>query len=574
MNFLKSVACQVLRLYTYMHPEVQKTKLQYLQAKACLNFICSPLFTIFYSLLVFSLQHETLSAQNLVPNPSFEDLSECPFYPGRIDYAREWDSPNNTTTDLYHACAPDSSKVNVPRNYLGYQQARTGQGYAGIHAWIPSKPPTPQYREYLLVKLLDTLIKDESYSIRFFVSPAENSTHLSDDIGAYVCKEIPQRSDVYKVFPSVRNQEGRILSDTTNWQLISGTYIAKGGERYLIIGNFLRDEQMNRQQVNTGSGSPTVYYYIDDISILPCPKLPQKFTLGPDTALCPGESILLYPDLQRVNYLWGDGSDKPFYQTKDTGSVTLTIQFEACEYADTIRIGKGPELPFNPGKDTLLCEGEGLWLGDSVAGASYLWSNNATTPFIWADKPGNWRVAAFKDGFCPAYRDISLSYAPILSPFDSNTLDTLVCKGDSLVLTPPDKPFYAYLWNDGSTLSRRKVVEGGFYSVRVSTLCYDFDWTYNINTTDCDCRLAVPNLLSPNGDGINDMLVPELPLNSKGYDLTIYDRWGKIWLTLSETGTRGNTRLQPGVYYWQARTQCQIGAEYRFGTQGGTILVL
>ncbi len=58
-----------------------------------------------------------------------------------------------------------------------------------------------------------------------------------------------------------------IVSDTANWTLISGMYIATGGEQYIIIGNFNTNATTDTLPLN---GSNISYYYIDDVSVMDC----------------------------------------------------------------------------------------------------------------------------------------------------------------------------------------------------------------------------------------------------------------------------------------------------------------
>jgi len=62
----------------------------------------------------------TLSAQNLVPNGSFETLIDCPFTstatnpPGwPFIWAFPWQSPTSATPDLYSSC-PYNNTYNMP----------------------------------------------------------------------------------------------------------------------------------------------------------------------------------------------------------------------------------------------------------------------------------------------------------------------------------------------------------------------------------------------------------------------------------------------------------------------------
>jgi hypothetical protein len=101
-------------------------------------------------LLVFAA---TLSAQNLIPNPGFEDLKKCPKGLGQIDRARGWSSPNKGTPDYFNSCyTKDFETAGVPNNFFGTRNAQEGHGYAGI-LW------GKQEKEYLQVALVVPILQ-------------------------------------------------------------------------------------------------------------------------------------------------------------------------------------------------------------------------------------------------------------------------------------------------------------------------------------------------------------------------------------------------------------------------------
>src|SRR5258708_7934679 len=75
-------------------------------------------------------------AQNLVPNPSFEDTIQCPANPQpTIDYASHW-STYGSSSDYFNSCANNNSFIyGVPSNFSGYQNAMHGIAYAGLITW-------------------------------------------------------------------------------------------------------------------------------------------------------------------------------------------------------------------------------------------------------------------------------------------------------------------------------------------------------------------------------------------------------------------------------------------------------
>lgn len=61
----------------------------------------------------------------------------------------------------------------------------------------------------------------------------------------------------------------------------------------------------------------------------------------------------------------------------------------------------------------------------------------------------------------------------------------------------------------------------------------------------------MPNVFTPNGDGINEMFIPTRSFNVKSAEVTIYNRWGEAVYHASnlEPGWDGS-KNSPGVYFW------------------------
>ncbi|MDG5490979.1 OmpA family protein [Psychroserpens sp. SPM9] len=204
-------------------------------------------------------------AQNLVYNPSFEDFQDCPrdisFFHLNV---KHWSIPNNGTTDYFNAC---SSTMGFD-NFMGFQKAKSGKGYAGIHVYFKKN-----YREYIQGKLTETLQRGEQYEITFYVSLAEKSTHSIKAINLQFyntkvvnfSKENLSKS-VYKI-PEIQYSEA--LDTSENWIELKATYTAEGFENYFIIGNFDKNTNLEKMRIPGSKGPSKSYYFIDDISIRP-----------------------------------------------------------------------------------------------------------------------------------------------------------------------------------------------------------------------------------------------------------------------------------------------------------------
>lgn len=205
--------------------------------------------------------------QNLVPNPSFELHSNCPSAGSQINYSNNWYNGNGASVDYFNSCATNSS-FSVPLNSWGTQIAHSGNAYAGLTPF--GAIPGPSAREYLQVQLTDSLIKDYIYCASFFVSLTDASNTAITEFGMYV-SNIPTSSSNYLPLPfnpQIISPSSAYLSDQTNWMEITGTYIAQGGEKYIIIGNFKDD--ISTDTLHWGIFSPVCYYFIDDVSLTLC----------------------------------------------------------------------------------------------------------------------------------------------------------------------------------------------------------------------------------------------------------------------------------------------------------------
>ena len=210
-------------------------------------------------------------SQNLVLNPSFEDTLPCNQInnpPSLTCYP--WFMPTNGSTDYFTQNATCGVDGFVPVNMFGYQYARTGIAYCGLGVWSRSQL-IPHYREYLEGILMDTLKIGHTYCVSFYVVNANITRFFSSDIQLYFSQDSAinyMTNYVMNFTPQITNNNG-IIYDTLNWTQISGTYVAGGGEKFITIGNF-KDDNTIILDSNTYANDPSVYFYIDDVSVVDC----------------------------------------------------------------------------------------------------------------------------------------------------------------------------------------------------------------------------------------------------------------------------------------------------------------
>jgi len=229
------------------------------------NIIATIAFSVFS---MFSFGQE---AQNLVPNGSFESVDKKPKRLGSIESATGWVSPTGVRADLFTSSKmPD---IDVPTNIYGKEEAKDGINYAGIVAFsYGNKLP----RSYVMTKLTAPLKKGMRYCVKFSVSLAEASKYASNNMGMLLSKK-PYGTDAKTSIieePSLMHfdNDQKIMTARYNWTEICGVFEAKGGEKFVTLGNFLSNEETKSTRMKK---DPKVkakiiiaaYYYIDNISV-------------------------------------------------------------------------------------------------------------------------------------------------------------------------------------------------------------------------------------------------------------------------------------------------------------------
>jgi OmpA-OmpF porin, OOP family len=215
------------------------------------------------------------SAQNLVPNPGFEEYDVCPgdFSQAAHEFrVRHWRSANLGTPDNFNECS--NGEADVPHNWAGVSEPYEGKGYTGIYLWMNN---ANNYREYLQCKLLEPMMKDSLYEIEFHYKLSSYSKYSIDRIGLLLTNELlaAKHDQVISVQPTFSIiQDTALTKETGYWETAREEYRAKGGENYLSIGNFFDNQTTHHyfirfSPMQQSMLAKSAYYYIDDVKIIP-----------------------------------------------------------------------------------------------------------------------------------------------------------------------------------------------------------------------------------------------------------------------------------------------------------------
>ncbi|MFA4853596.1 MAG: T9SS type A sorting domain-containing protein [Bacteroidales bacterium] len=266
--------------------------------------------TLLISIIISLNIGGAFSQINLVPNPSFEEYDTCPNGTSQILKTTGW-CININTSDYYNSCAIYNSMVSVPNTGVGYQCPANGNAFCGFIAYRELQPH-PQYREYFGRALSQPLTIGQKYFISLKLNLGSDiSTCAINKVGVKFINVNYGDTSFYPTTPIMNNSahffSNTIISDTSGWTTITGTYIADSSYQYILIGNFFDNSHTDTSYI-FGTWCQS-YYFIDDICVsidsLTCviPDGPNVCDSGEyiyETNLTK-ESIIIYPNPTKGN---------------------------------------------------------------------------------------------------------------------------------------------------------------------------------------------------------------------------------------------------------------------------------
>ncbi len=444
--------------------------------------------------LLFGLLANFALAQNLVPNPSFEEVLQpmCSFIvPGEniSQYVNNWRAPTGGTTDYWTTtptatgCARNIKNANL--------MPRTGGTCIGLYVSainlnnLTNAANIRPYREYAQVRLRQPLVKGKVYYAEFYTSLWERSSLASNNLGMLFTttpvernEDVNSRGGIMTYRPQINYTDPLITNG--RWYKVSGCFVADDAYQYLTIGNFYSETATTfRVAQRTINGEP--YYLIDDVYVGDPESALPAVSLGRDTVLCNQQSISYrFPTVPGVTYRWQDGTTTPTYTVDRTGQYVIraTTSGNQCELLDTVQVQVEPIV----------------------------------------------RLAA----------------------------DTVFCADEPITIKPLDPTLTNLEWSTGSREPTVQVSQSGVYWIRrLSAQCPSAD---TLVARAVGCPGAVPNVFTPNGDGINDTF--RIPgLGNQPWHMTILNRWGNVVYEADPYPNNWDGGSAPsGVYYFRLNT--------------------
>ncbi len=500
----------------------------------------------------------TVAAQNLVPNPSFENFNNANWK--FLDSSQtvfngitDWFDPtpygiNEVTSYIIEA---QRGNLNVIRPYHGNANGLIGLVYES------SLGPL-YYKGFLQCKLNDSLRAGCTYRFTMYVLPSaiyytippppqdslspSRHFHSTRNFGAYFSKErifdnvspLGFSFDTANIVPQV-SLPNAFITDTTNYTRVTGTFVATGGEQYLTLGSFepIATTQVYRFRygltynvLNALEGSVICRFHVDSLNLHRLSPSDTLLTSSSDTALCPGDSLTLFTHARQANnFIWDDGSTDSLRTITAPGTYWVNAYYNCGDVlSDTIVVSPLQVLPAIAVHDTTMCEGEVVNYSMPANGVSYTLNGSLVGNVFSVSTAGQYLLTA--SNICQSQDfTFKLNYKPVDALPNISIPDTALCSGEEMAVKLPEN--FSYILN-GKPLSGFTLLltEQNDYVLEADNSCETRSYAFTISDDGCQMKLYIPNAFTPNGDGLNDCF--EIYITEYEYfQVMVFNRWGQ-----------------------------------------------
>lgn len=315
------------------------------------------------------------------------------------------------------------------------------------------------------------------------------------------------------------------------------------------------------------------------LSVKPLPAV----SLGKDTSLCQGTSVILHAGSGFSAYYWNDGvsASSAFITVNNVGKYWVKVEDPfGCTKNDTIEILNVYALPTaDAGSNTLLCYGDSTLL-TATGGIEYLWTpGNRQQAIIKVAPITNtmYHVTVTDLHHCLATDSVYVTVYPkppaLLSAqslhhcFDEGAATLTANWGQSFAWTPA-----------GETTQSILVLQEGIYTVTATDINLCAYTEKIILKNICETKIFVPTGFTPNGDGLHD----DVEIFGKyftNFKITIFNRWGEIIFISADREIRWNgmyrgEEMPIGSYPWIISYESIFDANHTEQKMNGSITLV
>ena len=287
-----------------------------------------------------------------------------------------------------------------------------------------------------------------------------------------------------------------------------------------------------------------------------------RVNAGPDTVICEPTQISAF-DPELISYLWSTGDSTASITIDSSGVYWVVVENEFCAGSDTIDV-ELQQFSFET-TEYLFCDADsGLIDAPGEVDFNFLWNTSDTTRTIVVKENGIY-VVNVSTPFCSQTDSVQVRFDS--SPTFSIGGDQVICNGQTTKIQV-DSVWSSLRWSTGDTSASIFVSDSGMVSA--SMFNAGCEKTEEIRVSfeklNFDSLILVPNVITPNGDGVNDDLGLKIadPNLITDYHLYVYNRWGTLMFSSEyinhnwDGRTPAGDPAEPGTYFYlfQGKTVC------------------
>ena len=278
-----------------------------------------------------------------------------------------------------------------------------------------------------------------------------------------------------------------------------------------------------------------------------CEVPPASITLGPDTLLCPGQTITKDFSHLGVPVRWSNGSTASHFTIDKPGQywAELRLSCQVVRVSVGVQYGDVPRVELGP--DQVWCDQRPVRLRATWPGAKYRWSNGSADSVITVTSSGTYWAEA--STFCGVVRDtVKITFEP--PPVVELGADTIMCVGQTLYLNAFHPQGQHYFWQGFPAKAAYEVTTDGTYQVEVRGRNCSAQDAIRVRFNECESELLIPNVFTPDGDGINDRFEVRGIVPRK-WRLQVYNRYGQaVFGSMGYNNDWDGAHLPAGVYFY------------------------
>jgi len=360
----------------------------------------------------------------------------------------------------------------------------------------------------------------------------------------------------------------------TAYNITGVTSLSGGVWNYTGPGtiNFLPNNMVENPIVTTTTTGLYTFTFTDiqcalsnsfEINFIPTPEIQaDTFACGPEYQIVGTSSYdggtWTYTTLSAgtATFSPSDTTENPVINVDTPGSYTFTFTDSECGLSDIFTINFVP-APIIPADLTLCADNYqitgassfdgGIWSASGPGTVTFSPNASNPNPSFVVSQTGRY-IITFTDNKCATDTTFEYYFPSNVAAFISDSVE--FCLGDEAILDASSQISEAsYLWSTGETTPTIIVTQAGSYNVIVSGLCNSATDTSYITTIICN--IVAPNVITPNGDGQNDVLLFEGIEHFPGSKLEVFNRWGqRIYENEDYKNDWSPTDVPTGTYYY------------------------